>query len=104
MLLRSSSIAAGGGVVGIGSYPRNKTPDGGGGGTPSAESAWLGSSATLFVRNVTPDVAFARNVTPDVGGGSYMFGGGGVLSTSRKLQEVLATLSSLRSVRNMDVV
>ncbi len=87
--------------MGVGAYPRNKTPDIGGGGVLGVESPWLGSGGNMFVRNVTPDLGFARNVTPDIGGGN-MFGGSGVMSSSRKLQDVLAALSSIRSVRIMN--
>ncbi len=104
-LLRTSVLVAGGGVVGSGAFPRNKTPDGGGGSALGVESPWLGSSGSMFVRNVTPDLGFARNVTPDIGSGSLFAGSSsGVLSSGRKLQDVLAALSSLRCVSFPDLI
>jgi hypothetical protein len=99
-LLRPSSIGSSTGVAASSAYPRNKTPDGGVSGAFGVESPWLGSSGNMFGRNGTPDLNFGRNVTPDVGSGA-IFGGGGVMNSSRKLQEVLAALSSLRSVRTL---
>jgi hypothetical protein len=100
--LRSSAVGSVGSNVGPGAFPRAKAAEIGDGGVLGIESPWLGSSGGMFVRNITPDIGFGRNVTPDIGGGAlFGGGGGGVLSSGRKLQEVLGALSSLRSVRTV---
>ena len=97
-LKRPTSIGPAAGNVGVGVFARNKTPEGGAGaGVLGTDSPWL--SGGMFVRNVTPDIGL-RNLTPDIGGGA-VFGGSGVLSSGRKLQDILGALTSLCSVRRM---
>ena len=98
--MRSAATASGGSHVPVGVFPRSKASDGGEGGGLGGDGPWLVSSGGIFVRNITPDIGFGRNITPDIGGAAlFGVGGGVVLSSGRKLQEVLQALSQLHSVR-----